>query len=356
VEEKQLLQRVWPEAGFYPRFGGITIGGGLGFGAGYRRSFRNDTLRVDGSAMFSAKGYGLGNVEVSLPRLFEHTLEISSHVRLSHFPQEEFFGLGLESLESDRTNFLIDETEYATQLAWRPRPWLLLASQHALRAPSIGAGTDHQYASTDVRFNDAAAPGLTRRTTFLETGGLVEINRLDVTGNPRSGGRYVVYVSRFDDRHNRGFDFSRAAVTAERYISVFDAKRVLVFRAATNHLVPAAGSRAPFYYMLPFGGKDSIRGFDDLRFRDTNGWVINGEYRWEAFTGVDLALFYDRGGVAPRFRELSIRSMRQSYGLGVRLGTPETIFMRAEVAFGSGEGVNCYVAFGGPLKLERVLR
>ena len=87
-----------------------------------------------------------------------------------------------------------------------------------------------------------------------------------------------------------------------------------------------------------------------------NAWLLNAEYRWEAIAGVDLALFYDRGSVAPRFRDLSWHNARESYGVGVRLGTARAIVMRAEVAFGSREGVNYYVAMGAPLRVESFLR
>ena len=62
------------------------------------------------------------------------------------------------------------------------------------------------------------------------------------------------------------------------------------------------------------------------------------------------------GGVGPRVRGLSIRKASDSYGVGVRAGTDSSIFMRAEMVFGGGEGARYYVAFSGPLKLDRQLR
>jgi hypothetical protein len=108
--------------------------------------------------------------------------------------------------------------------------------------------------------------------------------------------------------------------------------------------------------MPPFGGKDTLRGLDDLRFRDANAWLLSAEYRWEALSGVYLALIYDRGGVAPRFRRLAVANADDSIGASVRVGTDSAIFVRAEAAFRTREGRRFLVGVGGPLKLDRLLR
>ena len=84
--------------------------------------------------------------------------------------------------------------------------------------------------------------------------------------------------------------------------------------------------------------------------------LVNAEYRWEALSGVDMALFYDAGTVAPRWNDLTLAQLKQSWGIGLRFNTYKSIFMRTESAFGSGEGTRVYVAFGGPLRLQRYLR
>ena len=54
VEGRFLQQRAVPAAGaFYPRVGGVVPDSGLGAGAGYRRSFANDTIRIDAGALLT---------------------------------------------------------------------------------------------------------------------------------------------------------------------------------------------------------------------------------------------------------------------------------------------------------------
>lgn len=357
IEDRWLQPKALPpKATFYPRMGSVTVEGGLGVGGGYRRSFANDNLRADASALLTPRGYRLGRATVSLPRLVAHTLEVAAVARYRHFPQEDYYGLGPDSKRSERTNYLIDETEYSVQVVWHPRSWLLLASQSSWLEPQLAGGTDNDFASIETRFTEATAPGLNSPTSFFEQGALTVLDYRDSSGDARSGGRYAVYVSRYDDRSNRGFDFSRFAGQIEQYVPLFDPKRVVAFRLGANRLGAATGSRVPFYYMPPFGGGDSVRGLDELRFRDASSWIFTVEYRWEAMTGMDLALFYDRGGVAPRLTKLSMAAAYDSYGVGVRLSTGRTIFMRAEASFGGGEGTRGFVGFSGPMKLERFLR
>jgi hypothetical protein len=345
-----------PEGTFYPRVGTVTVESGLAFGGGYRRSFANDTLRADAYGQLATRGYGVGRASLSLPRLAAHTLELQGVARYRRFPQEDYYGLGPLAQRSHRTNYLIEETDVSMQLAWRPRPWLLIASQIAWLQPRVAGGTDGDVASIETRFTEATAPGLTIPTTFFEQGALALVDYRDSPSHSHSGGRYAVYVSHYDDRHDRGFDFARVTAHVEQYVPVFDAKRVVAFRFAVNHAGAANGSRVPFYYTPTFGGGDSMRSLDDLRFRDASSWILTLEYRWEAITGVDLAVYHDRGGMAPRFESLSLADADDCVGLAVRLTTGRVIFARAEVSFLGREGVRGLIGFSAPLKLERFLR
>ena len=58
-------------------------------------------------------------------------------------------------------------------------------------------------------------------------------------------------------------------------------------------------------------------GFRRFRFRDRNLLLLQAEYRWEIFTAVDGAIFYDAGKVAPAARGPRLR--RSRVGLRHRL-------------------------------------
>ena len=99
-----------------------------------------------------------------------------------------------------------------------------------------------------------------------------------------------------------------------------------------------AGSEVPFYYQRTLGGPADLRGFRQFRFRDRNLLLLQAEYRWEIFTAVDGAIFYDAGKVASRIEDLNFRDLESDYGIGFRFGTVNGVFLRVEGAFGSSGG------------------
>jgi len=357
AQRSPTLSRLFRHAdGPYPLFGSVTRGGGMAFGGGWREHVATDRVFLDAAAAFSVRGYRTARAEVRFPQIAGGRVELGSRVRHRYFPQEDYFGLGPDSRKGDRVNYLLEETEIAGFGIYRPRSWLASGVRVAHLTPDIRTGTDSRYPSIETRFTEETAPGLASQPPFIETGGFLESDFRDHPNNPKSGGRYGVLVARYDDRDGGRYDFLRTTAVAEHHFPIFDKKRVFSLRAVTTHLEPRNGGVVPFYYMPALGGKDTLRGLLDYRFRDHNWMLLNAEYRWEAVTGVEMALFYDIGDVKRRWSSLSLADARSSYGVGARFGTTSAIVLRTEVAFGSGEGTRAYVAVGAPLKVERYLR
>ena len=150
---------------------------------------------------------------------------------------------------------------------------------------------------------------------------------------------------------------SRASqIEAQHYVPIFDKKRVIAVRAAVNHYQPDNGSTVPFYYILPLGGKDSIRGFADFRFRDLNAVLLNADIPLGGVVGRRHGRLLRCRHRCPAVEPTGIGRLKQSWGIGLRFNTYKSVFMRTEAAFGSGEGTRLYVTFGGPLRLQRYLR
>jgi hypothetical protein len=356
IEQNRILERLTREDGLYLQIGSIQRGGGFAFGAGYRTPFAGDHLEFNADAAVTLKGYRVAGADISAPRLFSERLALMARGQYRYFPQEDYFGLGPQSEKEARSTFLLEERELAGIAQVRVTPWLTWSTKVAHLDPRIADGTDKLHPPIGELFSDVTAPGLVQQPTFLETGTLLELDTRDQRGNPRSGTYVSLLGARFGDLDDLGYDFARLGAEVQHYVPIFDKKRVIAVRAAFNRYEPQGGSTVPFYYILPLGGTDSIRGFTDFRFRDLNSVLFNAEYRWEAFSGLDMALFYDVGSVARRWNDLGSDGWKRSWGIGLRFNTYRSIFMRTELAFGSGEGSRFYVAFGGPLRLQRYLR
>ena len=139
-------------------------------------------------------------------------------------------------------------------------------------------------------------PGFDNTPAYLRTGAIVDVDYRDEPGNPRAGGRYTARVSAFKDLDLGLHDFTQYDFDVQQYIPFFNQRRVIALRARTTLTRTADSEAIPFYMLPTIGGSDDVRGFEDFRFRDRNAVVLNAEYRWEAFSGMDVALFGCRAG------------------------------------------------------------
>ena len=83
------------------------------------------------------------------------------------------------------------------------------------------------------------------------------------------------------------------------------------------------GQAVPFYLQPTLGGSTTLRSLSEYRFRDDNLLYLNAEYRWEAFSIMDMALFTDLGQVAADAADLDWRNLTHAYGIGFRFNTYE---------------------------------
>ena len=132
----------------------------------------------------------------------------------------------------------------------------------------------------------------------------------------------------------------------QQYIPLLRDRRVLALHALVSTSEADTGAEVPFYLQRTLGGPDDLRGFKYLRFRDRNLLLLQAEYRWEIFTAMDGAIFYDAGKVAARREDLDLNDLESDYGIGFRFGTVNGVFLRVEGAFGSSAGAHFILRFG----------
>ena len=72
---------------------------------------------------------------------------------------------------------------------------------------------------------------------------------------------------------------------------------------------------------------------------------MNGEYRWEVMSGLDMAVFMDAGKVFPSKSQLNFADMRTDAGFGLRFSNKQAVFMRCDIGF-SREGFQVWIKFG----------
>jgi hypothetical protein len=344
LEAGRFFERILnPAEGLYPKIGTITAGSGLAVGPGYRASRRlGGAVDFSTFAMGSIKKYWIADARVQLPRLLNEHLALDAHVQTYDFQEELFFGLGPDSARADLVNYGMRNTIVGASAAVRPTSWLTISGAADVLNPRIDATADD---TIGERFDDATAPGLAEQPDFMRYQSAIDVNVREPRGNPRAGGRYLFTYQRFDDLDENAYSFQRAELDLQQYISLLRNRRVLALRGLVSVSEEDDGARIPFYYQRSLGGPDDLRGFHRLRFRDKHALLLQAEYRWEIFTAVDGAIFYDTGKVASRVEDLNLRDLESNYGFGFRFGSANGVFLRIEAAFGSRGGTHFIFRF-----------
>lgn len=341
VEEKRLIERLSPSEGFYPRLGGVTTGSGVGLGAGYRQRPARGRLLLDTSAAWTVRHYKSVQAQLEWQPMAGQPVELSTGTAWYDFTQEDFFGLGRTTSPQDRVSYRLEGLDTFAQLEARKAGWLVVRGRVGLHRMTIGPGQDARFPSVAETFTDVTAPGLRDALTLTYAQTSAGVDTRDQPGNTRAGGLYNLSLGMFRDRGRDDFNFNRVDVTAMHVIPIFDKKRGIALNATASRIDPVGGSRVPFYLMPTVGGAGSIRGFRDFRFRDAAAVNLNAEYRWEAFSGLDLALFVDAGDVGPTWRSLVGSDLKTSWGGGFRFNTNRRVFLRVDIA-GGREGTRIW--------------
>jgi Omp85 superfamily domain len=347
AEEGKLRRRISPYNGFFVQYGHTykPVGSGIGVGGGFRHDLFDRQARVILEAGASLRNYQLLRGDFSLPRLARGRLETGIEWTFRRQPQDDFYGVGNDSLEDDRVSFLFNRHEAQGRFIVTPKPWLHVGTHVGFLSPLIGHGKDDRFPSIEESFDDGEAPGLTVQPDFLFGDAFAEVDYRDEPGNARDGGHYTVTWRTYSDRDLDQYSFSSVDLLLQQFVPIFDKKRVFAFQLGITGTDAGAGKQVPFYMQPTIGGSRTLRSVSDYRFRDTHAMYFNAEYRWEAFGLLDMALFTDWGKVAPRTADLDFSDLKKAYGIGFRFNTSSAVFLRVDIATGESEGLHVFFKF-----------
>jgi hypothetical protein len=347
IEREDPLRKIAPRNGFFVEYGyaGKPIGSGIGAGIGYRSDLFDRRARLVLETGATWRRYRLMRADFSLPTLAAGRVELGVEVSDRHNPQEDFYGLGPESRERDRVSFLFDRRDVQARAIAKLLGPVRLGARVGRLAAKLGRGRDSRFPSIEELFTDADAPGLNDHADYLYGDLFVDVDTRDQPGNPRAGGYYAVQWRRYDELDLDRADFRVIESDVQHFFPIFDKKRVFAVRGRVFSTAAGAGRVVPFYFQPTLGGSDSLRSVREFRFRDTHVLAVNVEYRWEAFSGLDMALFSDVGKVASRAEDLDFDDLEHAYGIGLRFNTYKAVFLRLDVSLAGGESPRYFLKF-----------
>jgi len=339
-KERRVMERFQDGfAGFHPLLGGMATGSGFALGSSYtKKGFR-------ASAQASFKGYQKYEFGYAAEHLRGSRYFADLRGTYRNYSQEDFFGTGNDTQRDNRANYRLEDSYFGGQAGIHLKEHIKVGGHVGFLQTHIGSGTDVRVPSVEKVFDPASMAAFDSQPRYLQTGAFVEIDTRDSAGNPRAGGRYTAKWSAFQDQKLGLYGFSQLDAEAQKYIPFHNRRRVIALRARTTLTRTADGQEIPFYLQPAVGGSEDVRGFEEARFRDRNMAVFNAEYRWEAFSGLDLALFADAGQVAHRIHQFKFSDMKTAGGIGFRFNSAKSVFLRVDVGY-SREGARMFLKFG----------
>jgi outer membrane protein assembly factor BamA len=302
---------------------------------------------VDVSAGLSIKGYQAADAKVRWIQAWNDRLEFWTDARYEHFPQEDFYGMGLESARENETSYGFDSTDIMLRGVVKPIEWFSLGTTVGYLRADIGSGSDSNVPSIERLFVDSDAPGLASDTNYLHTTLFAEVDRRDIPGNPTRGGVYRTSFGYWDDRRLQAFDHRRFDALAVHHVPLAaSGTHVLTGRLGTSYVNNETGERVPFYYLAYVGGVDTIRSFDEFRFKDENALWMTAEYRFRFHKYASVVTFVDAGKVERDWQDLTFTGLKKGYGFGFRAHTRTQTLARIDFGFGGGEGWRAFLKLG----------
>jgi len=333
--------------GFYPKLGSLTTGSGFAYGIGFRdRDLFENKGSFDIWTAGSTRRYWAAEARLTFPELVDRRLLLETWISRRDYPKENFYGLGPDANRDDRSDYAIRTDFFGGRAGYRPIAFALVGAGIEYQTPVVGSGRDEGVPNVEDVFAPEEVPGFGEDANFLKTNVFVEID-YRTPKNARQGGWYRFDFANYDDRSTGLYNFNRYDVDVRQFFGFLAGRRVVALRLAASTSTTDDGDLMPFYYMRTLGGNDTLRGFREYRFRGPHAILTQAEYRWEIWSGLDAAVFYDAGKVADRRADVNFRDLETDYGFGFRFNTDSAIIFRVDAGFGSRDGKHLYIVWGG---------
>ncbi len=339
--------------GLRPKIGNMVTGGGFAVGPEYfREDLAGGNLHARVAAQVSTRAFQKYEAEARLPRLANGKVDLDFLAVHRNYASINYYGPGPNSRKEGRSAYRLEDTNLDAILGITPVKGIKFGASSGLLFVNVGPGNDNRFVSSELIYSPQVSPGIDVQTNFRRASVFGQIDYRDNPLGAKSGGNYVVEHSWFHDSGLKRFSFRRLDIDLEQHLPFLNKTRRIVLRAKGAFTDTNRSNQVPFYLQPIVGGSDDLRGYRFFRFSDRNAVVYNAEYRWEIFSGLDGALFFDAGKVMPHKGHLAFSQLETSYGFGFRANARNATFLRVDVGF-SQEGFQVWFKFNDLLNPRR---
>ncbi len=264
--------------------------------------------------------------------------------------QEEFFGIGPDSREADRSDYELERRLAGAALGFAPTGNLSLALDISWSRAETRSGQNDALQSLDSVFPGNSIPRFGATDRYRSVGGVVQIR--GGGRGPLRAQRWLLVGARWNESLSDGAaDFAQIE-TAAGVVLPFDHQIRSLSLALRYQTVRGSGSGSiPFYRLPALGGTSTLSAYRTGRFRARDLGLAEAEYFYRIWShpvspsAVFASLFLDAGIVASDLaEELEFRRLRPSYGTALSVVTGASAGGRLELARGD-EGIRVNLTF-----------
>ena len=304
----------------HPFFDNAYSGGGFTLGLG-KVTFLGayNYLDIRGSWTFS--NYKRVEAEFVAPRLFNRRGHLSILGGWREATQVGFYGIGTDTVQDDRTNYLFNRPYGSAMLEVFPtRRFLMLRGgvEFTQWKQEPGEGS---FPSVETAYTPQTLPGLGAKVPYLHTQGTIALDGRTSPGYTRRGAYLGATLHDYNDRDGN-FGFQMAEYEGIAHLPILREAWVLSFRARVQTAFDKDGEQTPFFMLPALGGGSTLRAYSSWRFRDKNSLLLQGEWRIMVSRYLDMAFFYDAGKVVARTSDFDLDGLKDDYGVGFRFHGP----------------------------------
>ncbi len=266
--------------------------------------------------------------------------------------EDEFFGIGRESSEDDRSDFELDRYEVGGEVAFIPARHVGLAVNGGWMRDEAKPGNDDRRPNVESIFAPAGIPGFEEEQDYFFIGASAAW-RVGFPHALERGGRWASVGYQWNESDTDGAaDFGRFRASAGIDLPFDHRIRSLYLAIFYESLRPDGDGEVAFYRLPKLGGRGTLPSFRSDRFRDRDLILGQAEYRYRVWddprgnSGLDASLFLYGGMVAQSLNsEYRFNDLEESYGVALSLITQTAELARLSLALG-GERTRVRFTFG----------
>jgi len=314
----ELMNRKPSEKTSGVKFGVDGIGTGSGLGPEvtfFNKDFLGRGIDIEVPFVYTYSRYHRAQVNVSLPLKDlngAERLRFDVGAGYASRARDDFFGIGNEAPRPDERQFrLVTRDASAGVSAKLDEDWT--SSVKAVYR-SVGVTRPTFGGSAQNYFTESSVPGLFGG----KLGGLAFSLLHDSQGRDKyafKGGQDKLEVSFNRSVDGGNFEYWQYRFDTQHYLWLTnDGRKLIAVRGLVETNQTTSGREIPFFDMPFLGSMDTLRGFENFRFRDKSAVAWSIEYRYRIWPQMDWGFFVDQGQVAPHLGDLAFDRFHTGYG------------------------------------------